>query len=119
MQVSTNGLISFGRPFPYHSPHLFPGTNFYDYLVAPFWTDTDITEGVGEVSYQVYDNSQSETLSWVSTYISQQQQIKFTGTWMLIGEWRDVPEYLGETSIVSDLSVMFWHDNNYLITSID
>ncbi len=98
MQVSTNGIISFGRPFPYHSPHLFPGTS---YLVAPFWTDNDITKGVGEVSYQVYDNCQSESLSWVSTYISQQQQLNFSGTWMLVAEWRDVPEYLRDTNIVS------------------
>ena len=107
LKVSTNGIISFGRPFSSHSPHLFPGTSFYNYLVAPFWTDTDITEGVGEVSYLVYDKSQSESLSWVSTYISQQQQISFTGTWMLVAEWRDVPEYLGDTSIVSDEASLY------------
>ena len=94
--------MSFGRPFPYHSPNLFPGTSFYNYLVAPFWTDADITNGVGKVSYQVHDNNQSESLSWVSTYISQQQQINFSGTWMLVAEWKDVPEYNGATSIVSD-----------------
>lgn len=102
--MSTNGILSFERPFPYHSPHFFPGTNFYSHdLVAPFWTDNDITEGVGEVSYQVYENSQSESLSWVSTYISQQQQINFIGTWMLIAEWKDVPKHQGELTIVSEV----------------
>ena len=93
--------MSFGRPFPHHSPHLFPATSVYNHVVAPFWTDNDITGGVGEVSYQVYNNSLSESLSWVSTYISQQQQVNFNGTWMLVAEWRDVPEYLGDATIVS------------------
>ena len=93
-------MLSFGRPFPQHSPHLFPETSFYNYLVAPFWTDNDITRGVGEVSYQVYEDSEMESLSWVSTYISQQQQADFRATWMLVAEWRNVPEYLGEEDSV-------------------
>lgn len=97
-QVSTNGLLSFNRSFQSHTPHFFPLAN---YLVAPFWADIDITNGVGEVSYEVNDDSQSESLSWVSTYISQQQQINFTGTWMLLAKWKDVPKYLGDTSDVS------------------
>lgn len=100
-QVSTNGILSFGRPFPQHSPHFFSEASFYDYLVAPFWSDNDITGGVGEVSYQVHEDNQSESLSWISTYISQQQQINFNGNWMLIAEWTNVPEYLREKSFVS------------------
>ena len=68
--------------------------------MAPYWADTDITGGVGEVSYHIH-TSQTESLTWVSTYISQQEQIDFTGTWMLIAEWKNVPEYLGDRSIVS------------------
>ena len=102
LQVSTNGIISFARPFPYHSPHLFPGTSFYNFLVAPFWTDNDISRGVGEVSYWVHNN-RTESLTFVSTYISQQQQVNFSGTWMLVAEWRNVSEYLGDTSIVRTL----------------
>jgi len=73
----------------------------YNYLIAPFWTDSDITNGVGEVFYRVYEDS--EPLSWVSTYVSQQEQVSFSGTWMLIAEWNNVPQYLGETTIVSGL----------------
>jgi len=101
IQVSTNGLISFGRSFKSHSPHLFPETDFYNYLVAPFWSDNDITNGVGEVSYQTYNNSQSEALTYVSTYIKQQHQVNFSGTWMLIAEWKNVPQYLGDNNRVS------------------
>lgn len=99
-QVSTNGILSFARPFPYHSPHLFPGTSFYNFLVAPFWSDNDIRRDVGAVSYWVY-TGQSDSLTFVSTYISQQEQVKFNGTWMLAAEWSSVPEYLGNLSIVS------------------
>ena len=96
-----NGIISFGRPFPSHSPNLFPGTSFYNYLVSPFWSDNDITNNVGEVSYQIYNESQSEALTFISTYINQQQQVQFTGTWMLVAEWKNVPEYFGEASMAS------------------
>ena len=97
--MSTNGIISFSRPFPYHSPHLFPGSSFYSFLVAPFWTDNDISNGVGLVSYQVHDGT-TESLNWVSSFISQRQQIRFNGNWMLVAEWRNVPKYLGDASIV-------------------
>ena len=54
---------------------------------------------MGEVSYWMYIN-QSDSLTYVSTYISQQEQVKFNGTWMLAVEWNNVPEYLGNISIV-------------------
>ncbi len=97
-------LSLFGRSYPNHSPYIFPGSRFQNYLVAPFWSDNDITRGVSEVSYQVYNNSQSESLFWVSTYISQQEHINFSGTWMLIAEWKNVPEYRREIKTVSELS---------------
>ena len=52
------------------------------------------------MSYWVHSNP-SESLAFVSTYISQQEQVHFTGTWMLTAVWRDVPEYLGNTGIVN------------------
>ena len=98
--MSSNGIISFGHPFAYHSPHPFQN-DFNNYLVAPFWTDNDITHGVGEVSYQIYGSNQSEALSYISTYISQQEQIRFTGKWMLLAEWKKVPKFHGNAEIVS------------------
>ena len=53
------------------------------------------------MSYWVNNNSQSDALAFVSTYISQNEQVKFNGTWMLTAEWKNVPEYFGNTSIVS------------------
>ena len=51
------------------------------------------------MSYWV-DANQSESLAFVSTYISQHEQVNFNGTWMLTAEWRNVPEYLGNANIV-------------------
>ena len=99
MQVSTNGILSFGRAFPYHSPHPFPGTSFYNFLIAPFWADTDISGGVGNVSYELHEN-ETDAMGWVNTFISQQQQINFTGSWMLVAEWRNVPAYQGQQTEV-------------------
>ena len=100
IQVSTNGIISFSRAFPYHSPHFFPGTSFYNFLVAPFWTDNDISSGIGSVSYQVHDSA-TESLTWVSSFITQNHQIRFNGNWMLVAEWRNVPQYHGDAGIVN------------------
>jgi hypothetical protein len=92
--VSTNGLFSFGRPFPYHEPLAFPAASYYDTLVAPFWADADISGVNGQVFYSVHNNS-DVALNWVSTFISQQQEIMFLGSWMLVAQWKDVPQHLG------------------------
>lgn len=92
LQVSTNGLFSFSRPFTFHDAHLFPDSRF-NFIVAPFWSDIDISTGVGNVSYEVHTSS--DVLNWVSTFVSQHQQTNFTGEWMIVAEWRDVPQHAG------------------------
>ena len=97
LQISTNGLFSFGRPFQFHTPHLFPGTNN---IVAPFWADSDITNSAGQIMYEVHDTF-TDALFWVSTFISQQQQTNFSASWMLVAKWDDVPQVHGSTDVVS------------------
>jgi len=70
------------------------------FLVTPFWSDNDISKGFGQVSYEVH-SFQSDAMAWVSTFISQQQQVDFTGSWMLIAEWKNVPQYLGPSTKVN------------------
>ena len=98
-QVGTNGIISFGLPFYLSSAVLFPGS-FSDvtntYVVAPFWSDVDI-RSVGEIFYEVHSTGDStrsdDLLASVSEFITNQTGNQFSGLWMLVAQWDEVPEY--------------------------
>ena len=116
MQVGTNGYFSFGRPVAIHSPSLFPNT--FNYLVAPFWADIDITEpDGGEIYYQVHSrgsNSVSdELLDEVSVFVSNSQQTVFNGSWMLVATWDQVKAYSGDPFNVSLLTHSDWLSYSY------
>ena len=89
-QINANGLISFGNPFTRFNPELFPIE--FRYLVAPFWSDVDISR-TGSIRYQVYSNGSRET-EIISQFISEENFI-FTAEWMLIVEWNRVPQFGG------------------------
>jgi len=36
----------------------------------------------------------------VSKFVSQQRQAYFLGNWMVVAEWRDVPQHSGSTTVV-------------------
>ena len=97
-QINTNGIISVNQPFLEYVPQLFPYQSLY--LVTPFWDDVDISVGVGNISYQVYSTG-SPSLDTVNTIISDEENITFSGHWMLVAEWDGVPEYQGSPDQVS------------------
>lgn len=71
-------------------------------MVAPFWASSDTSNRVGTVSYEVYRSETSQKyISQVSMFISQQQQVIFNGTWMLISEWSNIPQYGESVTVVS------------------
>ena len=80
------------------SNRLFPVDSRY--LVAPFWDDVDISNGVGDISYQVYSTG-SPPLDTVNTIISDEENINFIGHWMIVAEWDGVPAYSGSFTQVS------------------
>lgn len=94
MQVAVNGYYVFGREAPDLTPDLFqPLSSSHDYMVAPFWANNDISQGYGNVSYEVHDETSSpHLLRWVSTFISQTSQANFTGRWMIVSEWQQIPQ---------------------------
>ena len=101
MQVGTNGYFSFGRRVASCCPSPFP--NAFNYLVAPFWSDIDITRANGgEIYYQVHsrgNNSVSdELLDEVSVFISSSQQTVFSGSWMLVATWDHVKAFSGDST---------------------
>ena len=99
--MGTNGYFTFQRytgavPFPFDST-----TN--ELLVAPFFVDIDIRQ-VGQISYEVHNSTISETiLSRVDLLINRSMSTEFHGQWLLVAKWDDVPEYGGNSSIVSNL----------------
>ena len=54
MQVSTNGFFSFGEGAVYNTPQLFSSSSPFTYIVAPFWANNDISNRVGNITYEVH-----------------------------------------------------------------
>jgi len=104
MQIGTNGIISFGQPFYFYYPSLFPTRYFWTrntYLVAPFWSDVDIVRD-GSVCYQVHEKGDGyysdRMLRQISTFIELQFEAGddvygFEGIWMLVVQWEDTHMY--------------------------
>lgn len=74
-------------------PSLFPGDPPWQYTVAPFATDTSFINGDGEVSYEIHTlSSDSGFLSEVNKFLHQRGRNQFSGTWMLVANWKNIPE---------------------------
>ena len=107
MQVSSNGFFSFDNEVTYNTPQLF--SSYFppaETMVAPFWANNDISNRVGNISYEVHSSEISMTyINLVSTFISQQQQVQFRGSWMLLAKWSGVPQSMGSLAIVSEITM--------------
>ena len=98
LQVTSNGLITLGAAsfdccpvtFDSISPEATP-------FVAPYWVDNDPSTD-GNVSYEVHGQG-SQLLQDISEFISRDQSIVFSGVWMLIASWRDLPEFSFEDHV--------------------
>lgn len=71
-------------------------------VIGPFWADTDISDGVGRVSYEVHTGS-STLLSEVNSFVSSYQRVSFGGSWMLVVEWREVPPFTSGIYMTEDV----------------
>ncbi len=65
-------------------------------IVAPFWSNID-TRSTGDVLYKVHtDKSNPELLHSVSRFIRTEKDVRFSGRWMLVVDWNEVPQYPGD-----------------------
>ena len=112
IQVLTDGLFSFtDPPFTGGTPYLYKSTNNATYTVAPFWSDIDTTQ-LGEVTYRVITTATSaNTVEEVSAFISRNMSTTFSGTWMIVAEWHEVPMHNTETNMVSMWPVFCYIDH--------
>ena len=106
MQVSTNGVISFGATFTNHHSHPFPlSARLSDILIAPFWDDSNVVTG-GQILFRLSDNQ--TLLNEVGSTInnSLEYDYDFTPTMLFIVTWNRIPEYGGSSNIVSVIIVI-------------
>ena len=100
IQVTTDGYLSFGRPVTC-CPSLISRSSVSNYIIAPFDSNIDIEGGTGMVSYEVHNMTTSPgLLSKVNRHIQQSMQVRFSGIWMLVVEWNDVPQFGQTTGMV-------------------
>ena len=96
LQVTANGIfyidssrIYYGQPTKFSM--LPQGSSPF---IAPYWFDND-PSSQGNVSYEIHSGS-SFLLTQVSEYISNRERVQFSGTWMVVAYWLDVPELFSE-----------------------
>ena len=94
MQVSTNGVVSFGYDFTDSISRPFP-LSTSDILLAPFWDDSNVEIG-GQILFRLSDNQ--TLLNQVGSII---YEYYFTPTMLFIVTWNRIPEFGGSPDIVS------------------
>ena len=107
LQVGSNGVISFQEGFSHHQPVLFPSGVSFAFLLAPFWSDIDLTTN-GSIRYQIHDQLNSALLLQVNDFISNYTDSSFTGTWMLVVEWTEVVEHETSNPVIISPSITIY-----------
>lgn len=69
---------------------MFPESPIYNYIVAPYWVNFD-TRQSGQISYEVH-TTLTATMSVVNNYIQKEADVNFTGSWMMIGNFKEAPQ---------------------------
>ena len=96
MQVSTNGVVSFGATFTDHDSRPFPlSTN--DILIAPFWDDSNVKIG-GQILFRLSDNQ--TLLNVIGSTINDTLEFDFTPMMLFIVTWSGIPEVYYRQNIV-------------------
>ncbi|CAI8054601.1 Matrilin-2 [Geodia barretti] len=93
--VGTNGYFAFSE-FTGFTPFPFSEGNELS-LVAPFFTDIDISKGSGRIVYQVHNNFSdifsSQVAQYINVAINTNRYTNFSAEWILIATWTEVSPY--------------------------
>ena len=101
-QVVTNGYFTFDGYIGYNPRYIVYNTAYIRTIVAPFFTDIDISGGVGNIEYEIHTNTTSETiLSQVNEFINNCSGKNFSGEWLLVASWEAVPLFYSNPTNVS------------------
>ena len=99
MQVSSNGLISFGSEFTGYAPQTFPISAAK--VVAPYWDDIYLSQK-GVVRYAVITHSHPTLSFWLNQtneFIKKKNNAEFKASWLLVARWIDVCPFLYENCL--------------------
>lgn len=106
MQISSNGLVSFTRPYRSWWSVPIPFGRYLSPIIAPYWSDIDFRNGLPEsgVYYRIYQNRLmndrrtdlviQEFRSRLTMY-SDEQYMDFEPEWLLVVTWKDATPYYG------------------------
>ena len=89
--MSSNGLLSFGSGFSNFAPQSFPQSG--PPLIAPYWTDIDLSGGNGLVRYAAYTTEDGVSyIDQVNEFLGNTSTGSgtFTATMILVAQWLDV-----------------------------
>ena len=115
IQVGTNGYFTF-TGYTGWIPFLFDGNTLP--LVAPFFADIDISNGVGQINYEVHTDDISDSLlSQVNSLISDHAGTEFNGRWMLVATWDQVPPYQNPNIVIICCVLLFCYNIVFIILS--
>lgn len=98
LQVSTNGVVSFGGPFYEYDGPPVPDLFYFVPVIAPFFADSD-TSLAGEVFYRYTDNE--TLLEEATSCIRDAFDSEFSPTVLFIATWNGVAAFGGSQSVVS------------------
>lgn len=89
--------IGFGH-FNFFSAVRFPSTSSLinsANVLAPYWNDHDLRGFNGGINYNVFslERGDDEVINSISTLISNQRGMNFSGIWMLVADWNDAQSY--------------------------
>ena len=110
MQISSNGLISFGSIFRSIFPQSFPISSN---VIAPYWARINL-RNKGIVRYATITRSHptlSCLLDLTNDLIEELENVEFNATWVLVARWIDVCPY-GDSSCfeVSIVNINIMHN---------
>ena len=106
--MSTDGYFSIGSIPLSSTLDTFSNSSNYS-IVAPFAADTSITYR-GSVRYNTFTTGDTN-INTVSSYIRSQLGGSFSGSWMIVADWYNVPQYGGSTVSVCTPTLIVSHSN--------
>ena len=91
VQVSSNGLISFGASYREWVPEPFPLSSAI--VVAPFWDDIQLTE-TGVAQYNIITSANGSTIiDQVESFLKTNQSVELDLDWVIVAKWVNVCPY--------------------------
>ena len=102
IQISSNGLVSFTRPYRAWWATPIPFGRYPTPIIAPYWSDIDFRNNLPDsgVYYRIYeveanDRRTVNVLREFNTRLANYAGINFDAEWLMVVTWKDATPYYG------------------------